>query len=674
MNTSKLLVLAGILASVSFCAAPVASALDDWQPITPEELKMTSADAGNAEAIILYHEYSSDDNKRHAIEYKRIKILTEKGKRYADVEIPYGGRQWHFGTNITDLKARTISPDGKITPFSGEVFDKTVVKSHGLKYQVKSFAFPDVQVGSIIEWRYTEFWTDNYLLPARWILQESLAQKRIKFSYTPIPLDDNRYGQRYGQRYVQLSHGDTADGVYHVEVGLPKGFEFKTPRPEIMQLEMTDVPPYQEEEFSPPIEMMKMRVYFYYGNSNMLKPDDFWKDQGKFWDKEVEKFMGHSSAVAQAAQQAVIASDTPEQKVRKLYALVQTLENRSSRDQDWMERLADDSKAATTAEEVLQQKSGTHNDLTRLFVALVRSLNMPAYLMRVATREETFFQANIPEWRQLNSELAIVSLVPGKELFLDPGTRLCPFGLLEWRRTAVAGVRQRAGGGTEIVQTPPPNYQDAMRQRIASLKLERDGTVKGSIGLFWMGQEGLQRRSDGAQTDEAGRKKVAEDELKALLPPTALVKLDSLSAWDDPSQPLKAVFSVELPGYAASTGKRLLLPSELFQSKQMFLLSERKNPVYFDYPYRLIEKVQITLPQDVQVESLPQSEPVETDFGSCNIQRAAKGNVLEIFRDFAIGGMSFPVTEYPKLKSFFEKVHTNDDEQITLQTALRTSN
>lgn len=666
MNGSRVLAVAGILASAFLCAVPVASACDDWQPITPEELKMTSADAGNAEAIILYHEYSSDDNRRHATEYKRIKILTEQGKRYADVEIRYGGRQWHFGTNITDIKARTISPDGKIIPFSGEVFDKTVVKGHGLKYQAKSFALPDVQVGSIIEWRYTEFWSDNYVLPARWILQENLAQKRIKYSYTPIPLD--------GNRLVNIGHGDTADRVYHVDVGLPKGFAFKTPNPEIMQLEMTDVPAYQEEEFSPPIEMMKMRVYFYYGNNNMLKPDDFWRDQGKYWDKEVEKFIGHSSAVAQAAQQAISASDTPEQKLRKLYALVQTMENRSSQQQDWMERLADDSKAATTAEGVLQQKSGTHNDLTRLFVALARSLNIPAYMMRVATREETFFQANIPEWSQLNSEIAIVPGADGKELFLDPGAGKCPFGLLEWRRTASAGVRQRSGGGTEIAQTPPPNYNDAMRQRIAILKLEHDGTAKGNIVLFWVGQEGLQRRSDGAQTDEAGRKKAAEDELKALLPPTALVKLDSLTAWDDPSQPLKAVFSVELPGYAASTGKRLLLPSGLFLTKPIFLHAERKNPVYFDYPYRLIEKVQITLPSDVQVESLPQSEPVKADFGICSIQRTAKGNMLEIFRDFAIGGMSFPLTEYPKLKSFFEKVRTNDDEQITLQTALSSSN
>src|SRR5215510_5670094 len=126
-----------IFAGILFACALPASALDDWQPITPEDLKLTSEQAGNAEAIILYHEVTSDDIKKHRTEYVRIKVLTEKGKRYADVEVLYHSRR-DFGTNITDLKARTISPDGTITHFSGEVFDKTVIKGSGLKLKAKS--------------------------------------------------------------------------------------------------------------------------------------------------------------------------------------------------------------------------------------------------------------------------------------------------------------------------------------------------------------------------------------------------------------------------------------------------------------------------------------------------------------------------------------------------------
>src|SRR5215470_1842018 len=137
LNTSAVsrsMRLAGLLAISFFLLVPRLHAFDSWQPITPEELKMTSAQAGNAEAIILYHEETSDDAKKSRSEYKRIKILTEKGKRYADVEIPYH-KEGGFSTQIIDVKARTISPDGAIIPFAGQVFDKTIVKGEGLKYK-----------------------------------------------------------------------------------------------------------------------------------------------------------------------------------------------------------------------------------------------------------------------------------------------------------------------------------------------------------------------------------------------------------------------------------------------------------------------------------------------------------------------------------------------------------
>jgi hypothetical protein len=636
---------------------------DNWQPISPDDLKMTSQQAGGAEAIILYHESSSDDVRKSRSEYKKIKIFSEKAKRFADVEIPYA-KEGLFSSQIIDIKARTIGPDGKITPFSGEIFDKTIVKSQGLKYKAKTFTLPDVQVGSIIEWRYTEIWSDEYVRSARWILQEELAQKRAKFAY--IPIDLGRYD-------ISTGHGGTADGVYHIGIGMPAGVEVKTvnqrANQQAMELEMKDIPAYEEEDYSPPSEMMKMRMYFFYGNSKMLKPDEFWREQGKYWDKELDKFIGHSSLVAQAAAQAVGASDTPEQKARKIYAAVQKLRNFTYERHDELDTLAKVRKANTSVEQVLQQ-GGTHNDLTRLFVAMLQSQKIPAYLMRVATREEVFFQPAIPEWDQLNSEVAIVNL-DGKEVFLDPGVPMCPFGMLEWKRTMVQGIRQKSTGGTELAQTPLPQYSDAVRQRLADLKLDKDGSLKGQIVMIWMGQEALIQRIEGVRTDEAGRKKQLEDELKALLPPTAIVKMDSATAWDDPGQPLQAKFSVELPGLASSTGKRLLLPSGLFQvnSRPRFVSADRKTPVYFEYPYRVLDKVAITLPPDVQVENLPQGQKANSDFALCFVERATNGNVLELKRDFAIAGVSFPLNLYPELKSFFDTVHRNDDEQVTLRTA-----
>jgi len=62
----------------------------DWPPITSEELAMTD-DPSNpgASAILLDREVSAHDVKGVETEYRRIKIFTEEGLKFADIQIPY---------------------------------------------------------------------------------------------------------------------------------------------------------------------------------------------------------------------------------------------------------------------------------------------------------------------------------------------------------------------------------------------------------------------------------------------------------------------------------------------------------------------------------------------------------------------------------------------------------
>src|ERR1700729_3833264 len=63
-----------------------------FQPVSSDELKMVSEPlAPGAPAIILYRQVDRDDNIHtpHEDSYFRIKILTEEGRKQADVEIPF---------------------------------------------------------------------------------------------------------------------------------------------------------------------------------------------------------------------------------------------------------------------------------------------------------------------------------------------------------------------------------------------------------------------------------------------------------------------------------------------------------------------------------------------------------------------------------------------------------
>ena len=109
-----------VVVGLAFCmlATRTARAGIGFQPILPDEIKMTSEPlAPGAPAIILYRQVDRDDNGHtsHEDNYFRIKILTQDGRNYANVEIPF----LKGSENVVNVKARTIRPDGSIADFGG---------------------------------------------------------------------------------------------------------------------------------------------------------------------------------------------------------------------------------------------------------------------------------------------------------------------------------------------------------------------------------------------------------------------------------------------------------------------------------------------------------------------------------------------------------------------------
>jgi hypothetical protein len=646
------------LALLCLALSSRAYAFDDWQPINPDELKMTADAAHQGDAIILYHEETADDMTRHRWVYKRLKVLTEKGKDRASVEIPYDAS--YMG--ISDIRARTIAPDGTITPLTGKAFNSTIVKAHGVKYLAKTFTLPNVQVGSIIEWKYTEYWED-YVFAPHWVLQDDLFTRHAKFTFVPM------FKQGH---YVEDSRGDIKDRVYYSLIGLPQDTVIKTTANNRMELELKDIPAFVEEDFAPPSDLLKMRVNFYYGTDKMGKPQEFWKVEGKYWTREVDKFAGHSAAVAAAVGKATSPTDTADQKARKIYAYVQKIKNLTftSREGALEDLLNRDSREKRTVDMVLEKNEGYRDEIARLFWAMARAANLQAYIMRVADRDEYFFQQNIPNPSQLTSEIVIVT-VDGKEIFLDPGTPLCPFGHLAWQHTSTEGMRQSADGSTALAATPVANYKEAISKRVGRITISEDGSAKGAIGIGWAGEEALVHRLSGLKTDAAGRKKELEEDLQAMLPAGATVQLVSAEGWEDQEKQLSASFKVEIPSYASNAGKRMLVPTNLFESRsrQPFAHGERKQPVYFNFPYYLVDETTITFPAAFQMENLPEVQPVKTEFSIYSLTHSAKGNSVTISRTYAMAGIAFHQNEYEGLRKFFGAVNAGDSQPLVLTSA-----
>ena len=108
-----------LLIVLGLCAWRPQTASAGFEPVSPAELQMTKEpQAPGAAAVILFRQVDRDDTGRTAHEnnYFRIKILTEEGRKYADIEIPFFKDRGTVG----NIRARTIRPDGSgLTPPCG---------------------------------------------------------------------------------------------------------------------------------------------------------------------------------------------------------------------------------------------------------------------------------------------------------------------------------------------------------------------------------------------------------------------------------------------------------------------------------------------------------------------------------------------------------------------------
>jgi Domain of Unknown Function with PDB structure (DUF3857) len=337
-----------LLWSSLLCSFPaVASA---FQQPTPEELKMTSDPAApDAPAVYLFRQEVSDDKLHMHSLYVRIKILTEKGKEYGDVEIPaYEGRIF----SINGIKGRTIHSDGTVIPFTGKPIEKLLLKRGNEKVMTKVFSLPDVQVGSIIEYEYVLDYEDNIASSPRWYVQQPLYVHKAHYHFVPTQHELTSNSE----------HGNVVSSLLYASI-LPPGVQVRSGM-DGYDLVIENVPPMIDEEYMPPMESISYRVLFYY--SSYHNEDDFWKQEGKYWSKNVDRFAQPSAKLKAAVQQLTPPGETEEQKLRKIYAAVMQLENASfTREHSAAENKAEGLKVKT-ADDIWEQKRGNDDELTLL--------------------------------------------------------------------------------------------------------------------------------------------------------------------------------------------------------------------------------------------------------------------------------------------------------------------
>jgi hypothetical protein len=623
-----------------------ARAEQPWEPISPEELKMTSEPkAPKAPAIYLMRKVDRDDAQSTESVYLRIKVLTDEGRAFGNVEIAYIASQ----ESIRALQARVVHADGSIVEFDGTIYDKPLLKAHGVKQMAKSFTLPGVDVGSIIEYRYRRQMRYGWIFDSRWLLSADLFTRYGKFSLRPA--DD--WLLRWSW-----------------PIGLPPDTTQPLQTGGVIRLETHDVPAFVSEEYMPPENAMKFRVEFVYADpeSNQRNEDDYWKAQTKRAYGRVKSFARTSKTLEQEVARLVQPGDSPETQARKLYARAQQLRNLSF-ERRATEQEVDREKLATndTADDVLKHGYGDGDEVTLFFYALLRAAKIDASVLLVSTRDDYIFDPRMMNGHQLNT-CVVMATFGNDTMYLDPGVSFMPFGYLPWNETGVQGLRLGPHGAVEWAVTSLPGPAESRVERKVVVKLDTSGTLEGKVTATYTGLEASRRRIAERNEDATERRKFLEDEIEADVPTGIDVKLTNSPDWTGAETPLVAEFEFSVPGWAAAAGNRALVPVGLFggSEKHIFEHGARVHPLYFSHPYQHTDEISIELPPGWQVASMPKPRAVDIKVIKYGSSAQLNGTTLTLKRELLLNTIMIQQKFYPQVHDFFQAVRAGDEDQIVI--------
>lgn len=626
-------------------ANPPASG-EEWRPVEPAHLALKAALVEpNADAEAIFWDIKIDDGGYDDLvlsHYVRIKIFTERGRdNYGKVDIPYVG-----GIKIKDVAARTIKPDGTIIELTkDDIIEKTVVKANGLKLKTKTFAFPGIEVGAIIEYKWKEVRSNSSAQNLRLQFQRDIPVESITYRFKP------------------------ANKSFDVHPYNMESFEFQKEKDGFQITTVKNMPAFREEPMMPPEDSVRswaMVKYFSFLSMFVAYPllaiDVYHAAQPLMKvDKEIK------------AKSAELTADgkTDEEKLSKILDFCRTnIKNTDEKfafTEEQLEKLKDNKKPADT----LKRGVGSSGDINLLFAALANAAGFDARVALLPDRGERFFDRNLYIPGAVRP--AGIAIRWGESWkFYDPSFKYIEPGMLRWQEEGVDALI--ADSSVTWIKTPMSPADKSKEKRVANLTLDENGTLEGDVTIEYTGHLGVERKILNDDDSPVQREDNLKEAVKARLSSAELSNI-VIENVTDSVKPFIYKYHVRVPDYAQRTGKRLFFQPGFFQKgiDALFSAGTRKYPIYFHFPWSEQDEVSIDLPKGYALDNADRPAPINA--GAVSQHEIAIGittdqKTLKFKRKFSFGGngsILFPVETYDQIKRLFDEIHKADNHMITLK-------
>jgi hypothetical protein len=623
-----------------------------WGKVPDEDLKMTSYEADpDAEAVVLCNfgslkfNFGPSGAQYFLTVHKRIKVLKRSGFDVADVEIPY-----YHTNHINRLKAMVINPDGseyevdKDNIFDGKITDK---------YSSVKFAFPNVQEGSVLEYRY-EMEADDLFSLEDWSFQEDYPTR-----WSELRTEMIEYF-----KYVKWFSGD---GVLSVQDCGTSTRPYGSGSYVVDECRYVaeNLPGLKPEAFISTMEDYYFKIRFQLQSIEI--PGQLYENILTSWDQAVSELMssdnfgdqfllkGNYSKIADATAE-LATTGTETEKAQKFARWIHQNIEESVRYNGVYSR--------DRLNKAFENRKGTASERNMILLALLKENNISAYPVLVSSQNNGKPITQYPILTQFD-HMMIFAELDGKGQFLDITNAWLPVNMPHPESMNEAGflIGKESSGW---VQLNPLAHSNKL---LFSINLHQDGSLDGNLTTSHEGYAAYNERLRCTKEKDGSYWKTRLQEAH----PDAVAENFKNENHEAISEDFKTSLDFKIQEGATAAGNMIYFSPILYSSfsENKLKIEKRLYPVELGFPLKEQEVINLNIPEGYTVESVPESVnlALPNKGGTFKYMVNPKANSIQIISKVELNQVKFLPEEYAGLRNFMEIIVQKMGEQVVLKKA-----
>jgi len=624
-----------------------------WGKIPKEDLAMTSYEADpDAEAVVLcdYATLAFEFIPNKGLVYrfrkhKRIKVLKSSAVDLGDISLAY--YSYKKSEKIGSIKAQVFTPDGE----KQSIKKKDIFADETNDYwSRKRFAIPNVQEGSVIEYKY-ELISDRIGTLKDWYFQEDIPVRHSELRLSIPEYLDYIFLYQYKDNLAKTNSQEDVDSDNN--------------RIESSTFIMKNMPALKEESFITTMNDYRARIKFqlreYKGSDGIInKVLTTWEDLAKRLESDDDfgqqyKKKNRYKKLVEEALPYLSKAKTPKEKIK---AAQKFLNANMAWNGDYGMYIPD----REILSGLLKKKEADKGELNLMLLALLKSEGINAWPLLASTRRHGKMFPLYPIVDQFTHTMVYVELAD-EQMVLDMSDSFHPAGY--------PSINCLNGKGW-VVDKENPRWVEVIAPKsveryMATVSLDAEGTLSGEISGSLEGYAAIQERQ-GIQEEKIGS---WQEELREKYP-EALTDSVELKNEKDIYEPLRVNMDCSIPGAAQVNGDFIYLSPILLDGydENPFKLEKRNYPVDIAYPVSDSYVLNLQVPEGYAIDELPESANMVLPNKGGKFQflvNPIAENKIQIVNKVSIKQLYYTPEEYLAIKRFFDLIVEKQGEQIVLK-------